>query len=177
MSVSYSVSKTATTFACRYRAVGPDGLGNYTYSQQRGFLPFDLSSFGLSLGRVESAVLILRCTTTVGGGATVQVRTAVDPNGFGATLDATHNDWISTQTYAEETQFVNATGFWQWNIDPAHLDYAGVTYFSLFNEDEGAGSSFQTSSVFNSREAGTPENRPVLRLTLRTGQLIFVQVM
>lgn len=177
MSVVYTADSASTTLNCRYRAVGPDGFGNYTYTQRRGFIPFDLFAAGIGAGTVESAQLILRCTTVVGGSVPVQLRSAVDPNGFGATLDSTHADWASTQTFTEDTQIVDATGVWTWDVDPAHLSYTGPTYFSLFDEDEGAGASFQTAAVFNSSEAGTPANRPILRLTLRTGQLIFVQVM
>lgn len=161
-----------------YRAVGPDIFGINTFTQQRVFLPFDLSSYGLDAGRVESATLILRCASIVGGGCIVRLSSATGASGFGATLDATNADWNSTNTYTEDELAVTSTGTKQWSIDPTHLDYGGVTYLRLKNIDEGtSGPTWQTSATFNTTNDGTPEWRPLLRLTLRTGQLIFVQTM
>lgn len=175
MAVSYVVNKTGTTFAVRYRAEGPGVFPElYRYTEQWAFMPFDLPTAGISAGMVASAQLILRCTATVGGGCHVHLYTAVDPNGFGATLDATHDDWASTETNSESVTFVNATGVFTWDLDPEHLSYTGISYLKLKNDD-GEGAPYQTAALFNSQNAGTPSNRPILRLTLRTGQVIFLQ--
>ena len=175
MPVSYSVNKTLTTFSVRYRSAGPDGAGNYTLTQQYGFIPFDLAAAGIAAGTVESAALILRCTTIVGGGQDVLLRSSVDPNGFGATLDATNADWKSSRDDTHDLISVTSTGFHTFTVNPAVLSYSGITYFSLYPNLTGS-APFQKSSAFNAKEAGTPSNRPVLRLTLFSGQVIFVQI-
>lgn len=174
MAVSYSVSKASTTIVVTYRATGPVA-GIYTYNQRYGFIPFDLVAAGVAAGTVESAELILRCTTVVGGGQTIWLRSSGDPNGFGATLDATQADWQSSRDFDHDTVVVHSTGVYSFNVDPAGLIYTGLTYFSLFPLEQG-GAVFNQSASFNSNDAGTPSNRPVLRLTLFSGQVIFVQI-
>jgi hypothetical protein len=175
MAITYAVSKVATTFTVNYRATGPT-LGLFTYNQKRGFLSFDLPGAGIDPSSVESATLILNCTTVVGGGCPVQLRSAVDPTGWGTTLDATHDDWASTKDVVEGTTVVTATGTQTWSVAPTSLSGTGRTFFSLFNEDEGLGAPYQTGVTFNSSTAGTVANRPILRLVLRTGQVISIQM-
>lgn len=172
MAVTYAVVKTLSTFTVRFRASGPVA-GTYTYNEDRAFLSFDLPAAGVT-GGVIAADLILRCTTIVGGGCTVRAYTALDPDGWGTTLDATHDDWASTRTNNEYEQAVNATGVYTWPINPAHLSLSARTYFSLYCV-ESAGAPYQVAASFNSQNAGTPSNRPILRLTLSTGQIIFLQ--
>jgi hypothetical protein len=149
----------------------------YRFTQQRAFIPFNLPAAGIAAGMVASALLILRCTAVVGGSCPARAQTAIEPNGFGTTLDATNADWASSDTWNEELVGVNATGVWEWDIDPTHLNYTGTSYIRIFDEDElggGGGAPYQTAASFNSQNAGTPSNRPILRLTLTSGQVIFV---
>lgn len=177
VSDSYSVSKVATVMVVNYRATGPDGSGNWAFNLRRAFTSFDLSAAGIAAGTVESAQLILNCTAIVGGSCPVQLMSD-SATGWGTTLDATHDDWISTRANVEDTLVVSSTGSGKtWNVNPNNLSYTGRTWFSLWNTDEGISAPYQTSATFSTKEAGTPANRPILRLTLRSGQVIFVQVM
>lgn len=171
MAISYGVVSGLTTFTVRFRATGPVA-GIYTYNEDRAFLSFDLPGAGIT-GGVDAADLILRCTAVVGGGCTTRVYTAVDPDGWGTTLDATHDDWASTRTNDEGEQLVDATGVYTWPINPEHLSFTDRTYFSLYCVESG-GAPFQVAASFNSQNAGTPSNRPILRLTLSSGKVIYV---
>ncbi len=162
MAVTYTLSNTGTTFAVNYRAAGPT-LGIYTFNQKRGFLSFDLTGSGLTVDVVQTVQLILRVSAVTGGGSTFVLRSAIDPNGFGATLDATHDDWASTKTHDEQTMSITNTGVVTWTVDKTHINYGGVTYFSMENTLEGTPSPYNSGITMNSREAGTPANRPVLR--------------
>ncbi len=135
-------------------------------------MPFDLPGAGISAGQVESAELILNCTTVVGGGCDVELLTSTI--GFGATLDAAQADWELDNYMPESTVDVSATGTYTWTLDPNSLSYSGISYLALWDTDEGIGASFQTAAVFSSVQAGTPSNRPVLRLTLTSGQVIYI---
>lgn len=174
MSITYVVNKAATTFRVSYRATGPDGGGNYTFNTRRGFLRFDLSGAGIS--GIASAQLILVCTSTVGGGGDILLLSAQDPDGFGTTLDATEADFISSNTYEESTVSVTSTGTKTWTIDPAHISVSGITYFRLSLVGEYGEVPINNGALFNSQNAGTPANRPILRLVLSSGQVILVQV-
>jgi hypothetical protein len=174
VAISYSVNKAAGTFVVSYRATGPV-LGIYTYTQRRGFLPFDLSAEGISPDSIESAQLILQCVTLVGGTSSIQLHSAIDPDGFGTTLQATNADWASSDTYLEDTESITSTGQYTWTIDPSHIDTTGVTYFRLRQEGEGGSAIFFKSATFNSTTAAS--NKPILRLVLASGQVIFVNQM
>lgn len=174
MSVTYAVSKAATTFQVSYRAIGPI-FGNYTYNTRRGFLKFDLT--GLGVGGIEAAQLLLVCATVIGGGQTIKLRSATGGAGFGTTLDATSADFQSTLTYDEGDTAVTSTGLKTWTIDPTHIDTNGVNDFRLQCLLEQEPSPFSQGVTFASQENGTVANRPILRLTLTSGQIIFINVM
>lgn len=174
MAIVYTVSKADTTFVVAYRATGPILL-IFTYIQRRGFLPFDLSAEGISPGSIESAQLILQCTILVGSTSHIQLHSAIDPNGFGTTLEAIYDDWASSDTYLEDTVDIGSTGQYTWDIDPSHIDVTGVTYFRLRQQEEGASAVFFKSVTFSSTTAAS--NKPILRLVLSSGQVIFVNQM
>lgn len=176
MSVVYSADSTAPASVVRYRATGPDGLGNFTFNQRRAFMPFDLLSTGLSAGDVESADLIFIVQTVTGGGCPARVTSSGNAGGFGATLDATNADWASSDDNLETEIAINATGTYTVPVAVANLDFSGETYYRLMNAEEGQGAMYDRGFTFSTGSAGTPSNRPILRLTLRTGQLIFVQM-
>lgn len=177
MSVTYAVSKDAVTNTCNYRALDL-GTGFFQYNQRRAFWPFDLTGSGLSAGDVELAELILVCTIIVGGGNDMILTSAIGANGFGALLEATNGDWASTVTNLEDTLLVNATGTYTFSVNPANLDYTGVNYFRLKNAaDDGMDSEdapYQTGASFSSANASS--NKPILRLTLRSGQVIIINI-
>jgi len=173
MAISYTVSKVATTFVVNYKASGPVGV-TFTYVQRLAFMGFDLSSSGITLGQVDFAELILRCVATVGGGNTLIVTSASDPNGFGATLSASNADWASTVINSEGTVDVFATGQYIIPVNKANIDFSGVTYYRLMNFNEGDGAPYQTGATFNSVTATS--NKPILRLTLFSGQIIYINV-
>jgi hypothetical protein len=174
VSVTYTVSKAATTFQVSFRAIGPS-LGVYTYNTRRGFLAFDLT--GLGLGGIESAQLILVCASVIGGGQTMKLRSALDPNGFGATLDATSGDFTSTLTNDEGDLAITTTGTKTWTVNPANLDNNGVNYFRLQCLLEAEAAPFSQGATFASQNNGTAANRPKLRLTFFSGQVIFVNAL
>jgi hypothetical protein len=173
VAVTYTAATAANIFTATYRAAGPTG-GIFTYNQRRIFMSFDLPGAGVAAGSVVAAQLILNCTVTVGGGCPCQLRSD-KVSGWGTTLDSTHADWASTQTSVEDTVFVAGAGTYTWNVNPANLSFVGRTWFSIWDTDEGLPAPYQTSATFNSEDAGTPTNRPILRLTLASGQVIFVQ--
>ncbi len=174
MPITYTALTAAATIVVSWRAIGPDGGGNYQYNSRRGFLSFDLTSEGISPGSIETAELILVCSSIVGGGDTIRLSSATGGSGWGATLDSSQADYISTGTFDESDLAVNSTGTKTWAIDPDHIDATGVTYFRLKNLSEGQPSPFSTAANFASQDNGTAANRPILRLTLFTGQVIFV---
>lgn len=172
MAISYTVSKAGTTIQVGYRITGPS-LGIYTHTDRHGFLPFDLPGAGVT-GGILAADLIVVCVTVVGGGCPIRLKTAVDPNGFGATLDASHDDWASTTTYDEGYLDVNSTGTYTWAIDPTHLSLTGLSYCRFSNDEAGTGAPYNKNVQFASTTAAS--NKPILRLTLGGGQVIFINV-
>lgn len=175
MSVTYAVSKVATTFQVSYRAVGPV-LGNYTYNTRRGFLQFDLAAEGISPGSIESAELQLVCASVIGGGETFILRSAIDPSGWSTTLDASSADYQSTISVLEGSLAISTTGTKIWSVAPSSINTAGVTYFRLQVSDEAAVAPASKGATFASQNHGTAANRPILRLTLFTGQVIIVNI-
>ena len=174
MSITFTVNKAATTFRVSYRAFGPDGFGNYTFQTRRGFMSFDLSGEGISPGSIATAELILTATTIVGGGSNIELYTALDPDGFGATLDATEPDFSSSAVDFESALNVTTTGTKTWEVDPDHINATGVTYFCLRHQSEFTEVPHNTGSLYASQTNATVGSRPILRLTLSSGQVIFV---
>ena len=160
MAISYAVFKTGTTIQVQYRAVGPS-LGIFTYNQNRGFLPFDLLSTGLSVSQIESVDLIFTVVTLVGGGCTTLITSASNSNGFGATLDATHDDWASTTEHTETLYSITATGTYTIPMSVANLDFSGTMYYRMRNNDEGAGAVYSQGFLFNSATAASRRRVPV----------------
>jgi len=167
MSVIYAASSSLITFVVNYKASGPVGL-IFTYVQRRGFLSFDLSASGLTLPMISSATLILNCTSLNGGGCTVSVHSAIDPDGWGAALTASNADWKSTATKNEGTVDVFGTGLISVPVDKTNISYTGVTYYRLVNFNEGEAAPYNTGAIFSAREEGL--NSPVLQLTTLAGQ-------
>lgn len=164
MSITYTTSTVSNTFVANYRAVGPDGAGQFQFNQRRAFLSFDLTGSGLSLSLVTGADLILVCESLVGGGCPVRVTSAVDPNGWGLILDATNADWASTDDNVEGIVSVTATGLYTIPVNIMNINFSGVTYYRLMNDEEGASAAYNQGARFFSRNAGTPSNRPILRI-------------
>lgn len=175
MSITYLADDNNATFICGFRAIGPDGFGNFTYTTTRSFWKVDLSAEGI--GGIESAQLIVVATSITGGGDIIILSSATGGNGWGAVLDSTQADFASTIDFTEDSQMVGSTGTYTFTVDPAHIDASGITYFRFRVDNEANSAPYSKQVQFAAHDHGTPSSRPILRLTLFSGQVIFVNLL
>ena len=60
---------------------------------------------------------------------------------WGASLNATEADFISTGPLDGETKVISTTGWHSFTFDPTYLAIGGTTYFRFNSSEEGAASS------------------------------------
>ncbi len=160
MVLSYTVGTTTFNNICGNKFLS--GRFSDTYTITRGFLKFDLSPYGLSLGDITAVELRTYHTSLVGGSNSYRVRSAKSGDVvWGTTLDANATDFGSTKAHIEQTQTISSTGWKSWTVNKNNLDLSGFTYFRMAISVEN--STYTRNTVFNTQEATS--NKAILRVT------------
>lgn len=170
MAISYSVDSTGTTMRSGHRYTS--GLFNDTYNNSRAFMKFDLSGAGLSVDGIESIELRTYVSAVFGGQESHRLRSAIDPNGWGAVLEATAADFTSTATNIEvSSKAISSTGWQAWSCNKNNLDLTGFTYYriSAIHEND---KTYRYADFSTQNAAG---NHPVLRITLTSGVPLYFE--
>jgi hypothetical protein len=171
MAVTYAVNTTSTeiTVGTKFTAGSPID----TYVNKRGYMKFDLSSYGLTVDGISSVLLRVYVNAVAVDDVEARLRSATTVDNWGSTLQANATDWNSTDAYIEDETLVllSTTGFYEWTVDKTHLNLSGITYFRMATTDENGG---WETMVFYSQNYGTAAYRPVLDITLTSGRRIMV---
>lgn len=162
MPPTYSKDNTGSNITVGNKFV--KGKFGDTYTLTRGFLKFDLSSWGLILSEIASVNLKINVGTVVGS-QTYNLRSATTSNNWGTTLDATQTDFESTNTNLEYSQIISTTGIKTFTVNKNNLDLSGFNYFRLAGTNENT--TITTNITFNSQNSST--NKPYLEFVMLDG--------
>jgi hypothetical protein len=158
MSFTYNAVAGGTTMRSGHRYVG--GVPNDTYTRTRAFLKFNLSPLALTLAQIGVVTLRVYAKTVFSGPTIHRLRFGDAGDNWGALIDATDADWLSTDVYIEEEKLVNATGWWEFVVDKNHLNLSGMNYFRIATLNETA-VSYEYVDWYSQNSA---INKPVLRI-------------
>ena len=136
----------------------------YTFTQRRGYMKFDMSGEGLTLGDVDFVKLHTYCHSVFGGTHSYILRHELDPGGWGAALAASEADFISTNANLQDTLSIGSTGTKIWDVDKNDIDFTDVNYLRITSTAPGVGSN--NRAQFRTQNYGTASQRPFLRFTL-----------
>lgn len=174
---TYSASTSATTLRSGAK-FSTDGEYD-THVRTRAYMKFDLSSYGLTLAQIDSAVLRMYVKTiyqSAGGGTSGphELWCGTSGDNWGTTLQANSADFQSTAVYQEDEQTISSTGSMLWTVDKSHLNLSGITYFKIRLDGTVECAENYEYVDWYSQNDGTASRRPALCITLVSGRRIFV---
>ena len=172
MALTYTLNPSGTSTMAAARK-GTFRFGVYTFTQRRGYMQFDMSGEGLSLGDVDFVKLHNYCHVVFNAGHEYFVRSADsgDAN-WGPTLVAANPDFVSTAAHLEDSKTISGTGAKIWDVDKNNIDFSGITYARITSKAPGNGSNNRTQ--YRTQNYGTASQRPFLRFTLAAGGVVIV---
>jgi len=136
-----------------------------TYTLYRSYFKFDLSALGLVVGDIDTVVFRVYCSFIVGAISTHRLRSTTTVDNWGTILEASEADWASTNAYNEDENTISVLEWYEFAVDKTHLDLSGTTYFRISDIEENG----LVDSLVYYASQNAASNRPVLRITLRTG--------
>lgn len=169
MAATYKSNSTNTTIVMgnNYSYHVPNAFQD-TYAVTRGFLRFNGALITAALGDITSIKLKLKFTQIAFNPTNVYLRSATgtDDN-WGTALTAALADYISTIAHLEDTVYIDATGWYEFDIDKNNLDFAGWNWFRLNTQYDYS----QTNTVpaIASQNAVSAGDRPYIEVTYSSG--------
>lgn len=143
-----------------------DGID--TYTTNRFFTKFDTSTVTPTLAQITAVKLYLKVTAVTSTDNYILTSGISTTSNWGAAINNTYEDFISTADTSESSTSVGSTGWKSWTIDKNNLDLAGETWYKMKGSTE-----YQANTknmTFASQGNATPADRPYLEITYSTGE-------